>query len=86
MRIEPLSSALRLHPHIDEAEALREIKLVQDDRTWGGVEAILRALATARWPWRVVLAAYLLPGIRQVADAAYAAFARRRRRVEAGSG
>jgi predicted DCC family thiol-disulfide oxidoreductase YuxK len=57
-----------------------EMKLVMPDgRVYGGAEAIVRALSLRR-PWRYISWVYFLPGIRQMANAAYRLVARHRRR------
>jgi predicted DCC family thiol-disulfide oxidoreductase YuxK len=59
----------------------REVRLVlPDGRSFGGAEAIVRALAM-RPAWRLVTWVYFLPGIRQVAGAVYRAVARNRHRL-----
>lgn len=59
-----------------------EIKFVDDaGRMSGGAEAIARTLMTGRSPIAWVARLFFVPGIRQLADAAYRAIARRRYRL-----
>src|SRR6185295_19326167 len=70
------------HPGLTEEACDQAIHLVgTDGRIWRGAEAVARALrlrpALAPFAWL-----YHLPGVRQLADAAYAAVARNRFRLQ----
>ena len=72
--------ALARFPGLSHAECMREMKLVTPEgRVYGGAEALVRALTTravlGSWAWL-----YYLPGLRQLADAAYVSIARNRYR------
>ena len=67
-------------PGLSHAECMREMKLVTPGgRVFGGVEAIVRVLATrgVLGSWACL---YYIPGLRQIADAAYVRVARNRYR------
>lgn len=69
-------------PGVSHDECMRELKLVDErGRVHGGAAAVVRAVNLGHpllaWP----LLLYYLPGIRQLADRAYAAIAGRRYRL-----
>lgn len=68
-------------PGLTHDACMQELKLVEGEgRVFGGAEAVTRALSLGRPVLGRLLLAYYLPGVRRVADRAYAAFARRRYR------
>ncbi len=71
-------AALRRHPCAPQNPDAGTIRLVMPDgRVAVGAEAIALALGT-RPLWRLVTWVYRLPGVRQLADAAYRVVARHR--------
>jgi predicted DCC family thiol-disulfide oxidoreductase YuxK len=82
VRAEALQTALPRFPGLSEAEALREIKLVAaDGRVYGGADALVRLVNLGRPLLGKLLYPYYLPGVRQLADAAYGWVARNRYRL-----
>lgn len=79
VRVEPLQHALAEVPWVDPADAMRALQLVdRDGHTYAGAGAIVRLLRIARPAVGALLLPYHLPGVRQLADRAYAAVAARR--------
>ncbi len=80
--VEPLQRALDRLPWLDPDEAVTALHLVdRDGRTYAGAAAIVRLMRLTR-PWfGALLLPYHLPGVRQLADRAYAAVAARRYRL-----
>jgi predicted DCC family thiol-disulfide oxidoreductase YuxK len=72
---------LERHPSVTREAAMRRMHLVlPDGRVFGGAEAFARLLSTVRGVgWLAYL--YYLPGVRQLADLAYALVARYRYRL-----
>lgn len=71
---------LERFPQVSAAACEQAMQLVlPDGRIVSGAEAVFRALAT-RALFRPLLWAYLAPGLRQIADAAYRVIARNRMR------
>lgn len=72
---------LEQFPQISAAACEQAMQLVTDDgRVFSGAEAAFRILAT-RWWLKPALWMYLLPGVRQLADAAYRWVAQNRHRL-----
>ena len=79
VRVEPLQRALADVPWVDADAAMRALHLVdRDGRAYAGAGAIVRLVRIARPWWGVLLLPYHLPGLRHLADLAYAAVAARR--------
>jgi len=79
LRVEPLQRALADLPWVDPDDAIRALQLVdRDGRSYAGAAAIVRLVRLTR-PWLGwALLPYHLPGLRQLADRAYAFVADRR--------
>lgn len=82
VRVRPLQDALDELPWLDPEALVRALHLVdRDGRAYAGAAAIVRLLRLTR-PWLTpLLVAYHAPGVRQLADAAYAFVAARRYRI-----
>jgi predicted DCC family thiol-disulfide oxidoreductase YuxK len=79
LRVEPLQTALADVPWVDPDDAIRALHLVdRDGRGYAGAAAIVRLLRITRPALGVLLLPYHLPGIRALADRAYALVAARR--------
>jgi predicted DCC family thiol-disulfide oxidoreductase YuxK len=79
VRVEPLQTALSEVPWVGPDEASRALHLVdRDGRGYAGAAAIVRLLRLTRPALGLLLLPYHLPGIRALADRAYAAVAARR--------
>ncbi len=83
--IEPLQGADPAALGVDPVRATREIPLVEStaagSRVSYGHRAIGHALATGRWPWRLVGWLLLHPPTAWLAAAGYAVVARNRHRL-----
>lgn len=79
VRVAPLQSSLATVPWIDPDEAVTALHLVdRDGRAYAGAAAIVRLVRLTR-PWLgALLLPYHLPGLRQLAERAYAWAAARR--------
>jgi predicted DCC family thiol-disulfide oxidoreductase YuxK len=64
-------------PGVGDADFQRQVYLVHGRHVYGGAEAVARALMINPW-LRPLAALYYLPGLRQLADAAYRWVAARR--------
>lgn len=79
VRVEPLQASLALVPWVDPDDALDALHLVdRDGRSYAGAAAIVRLVRLAHPVLGVALLPYHLPGVRWLAERAYAAVARRR--------
>ena len=79
VRVEPLQVALEGVPWLPREEALRALQLVdRDGRTYAGAGAIARLLRLTRPVLGTLALGYHLPGVRWLADRAYAFVAKRR--------
>ena len=79
---EALQTALKRFPEISETEALREIKLIdKEGHVYGGAEAIVQVINRGYPICGKLLYPYYLPGVRFLADSAYAWVARNRYRL-----
>lgn len=77
--VRPLQQALADVPWVDPDTAVRALHLVdRDGRTYAGAAAIVRLLRLTRPVLGVLALPYHLPGIQQLAEAAYAYVANRR--------
>jgi predicted DCC family thiol-disulfide oxidoreductase YuxK len=82
VRVRPLQEALRDYPQLNEADALREMKLVDSNgRVYGGAEALVRLVRHGHPSLGRLMLVYYLPGIRWLADRSYAWVARNRYRI-----
>ncbi len=79
LRVEPLQAELAALPWVDPDDAIRALQLVdRDGRSYAGAAAIVRLVRLTR-PWLGwLLLPYHLPGIRFLAERAYAFVADRR--------
>jgi len=76
--VRPLQQALDDVPWVDPEAAVRALHLVdRDGRTYAGAAAVVRLMRLTR-PALGALLPYHLPGVRKLADAAYAFVAARR--------
>jgi len=72
--------ALERFPGVEPEACERALQVVRaDGRVFSGAEAVVQVFRGGPAGW--LLRAYYLPGVRQAADAAYAAVARRRFRL-----
>lgn len=71
---------------VSEAEARREMKLVEGKRIYGGAEAVVRALELARPGLRPLLRLYGLPLLRPATDRLYRWVASNRYRLPGRGG
>jgi predicted DCC family thiol-disulfide oxidoreductase YuxK len=79
LRVEPLQNALVDVPWVAPTEALRALHLVdRDGRGYAGAAAVVRLLRLTRPLLGLLVLPYHLPGVRWLADRAYAAVAARR--------
>ena len=79
VRVEPLQTALADVPWVDPEGAVRALQLVdRDGRSYAGAAAIVRLLRLTRPLLGVLALPYHLPGVRWLADRAYAFVAARR--------
>ena len=77
--VRPLQQALDDVPWVDPDAAAQALHLVdRDGRTYVGAAAIVRLLRLTRPMLGALLLPYHLPGVRQLAEAAYAFVAARR--------
>lgn len=67
------------YPGLGYEDCMREIKMIgADGRVFGGAEAVVRAIERGHRLLGKLLFFYYVPGIRHLADAAYARVAARR--------
>jgi predicted DCC family thiol-disulfide oxidoreductase YuxK len=79
LRVEPLQTAVAEVPWIDPDDAVRALHLVdRDGRVYAGAAAIVRLLRLTRPLLGLLVLPYHLPGLRWLADRAYAFVAARR--------
>lgn len=79
LRVEPLQRALADLPWVDPDDAIRALQLVdRDGRSYAGAAAIVRLVRLTRPTLGWLLLPYHLPGVRTLADRAYAYVADRR--------
>lgn len=79
LRVAPLQTALADVPWVDPEEAVKALQLVdRDGRVYAGAAAVVRLLRLTRPVLGLLALAYHLPGVRWLADRAYAAVAARR--------
>lgn len=77
-----LQTELKNFPHLSEAEALKEIKLIDEQGyVYGGAEAIVKLINYGQPLLGKLLYPYYIPGIRQLADISYAWIAKNRYRL-----
>lgn len=77
--VRPLQQALADVPWVDPDEAIKALHLVdRDGRTYAGAAAIVRLLRLTRPVLGVLVLPYHLPGVRWLAERAYAVVANRR--------
>jgi predicted DCC family thiol-disulfide oxidoreductase YuxK len=77
--VRPLQQALADVPWVDPDEAIQALHLVdRDGRTYAGAAAIVRLLRLTRPALGLLVLPYHLPGIRWLAERAYAFVAKRR--------
>lgn len=74
-------TVLARFPQVSYERCMRELLMVTPDgRVFGGLQAVVEALGTRGGPWRLARV-YYWPGLRRLADAAYAWIARNRYRL-----
>jgi|GEM_PF-686164 len=79
LAVEPLQSALQHVPWVDPDDALDALHLVDSDgRSYVGAAAVVRLVRLTRPLLGLLLLPYHLPGLRWLAERAYAAVAARR--------
>jgi predicted DCC family thiol-disulfide oxidoreductase YuxK len=79
LSIRPLQEALADVPWVDPDDALEALHLVdRDGRSYAGAAAIVRLLRLTRPVLGLLVLPYHLPGVRWLAERAYAAVAARR--------
>ena len=77
-----LQTELKNFPHVSEAEALKEIKLIDEKGyVYGGAEAIVKLINYGQPILGKLLYPYYIPGLRQLANISYAWVARNRYRL-----
>ncbi len=77
--VRPLQQALDDVPWVDPDAAVRALHLVdRDGRSYAGAAAVVRLMRLTRPVLGALLLPYHLPGVRQLAEAAYAFVAARR--------
>ncbi len=77
-----LQTELKNFPHVTEAEALKEIKLIDEKGyVYGGAEAIVKLINYGQPLLGKLLYLYYIPGLKQIADVTYAWVARNRYRL-----
>ncbi len=79
---QALQTELKNFPHLSEAEALKEIKLIDEKGyVYGGAEAIVKLINYGQPILGKLLYPYYIPGLRQLANFSYAWVARNRYRL-----
>lgn len=79
LSVQPLQSALQHVPWVDPDDALDALHLVDSDgRSYVGAAAVVRLVRLTRPLLGLLLLPYHLPGVRWLAERAYAAVAARR--------
>ncbi len=82
VHVRPLQEALGDVPWVDPDEAIRALHLVdRDGRSYAGAAAIVRLLRITRPVLGLLALPYHLPGVRPLAERAYAFVAARRTRL-----
>jgi len=82
VRVEPLQSGLARVPWLPREEALQALQLVdRDGRAYAGAAAIVRLLRLTRPVLGTLALGYHLPGVRWLAERAYAWVAARRHAI-----
>ena len=77
-----LQTELKHFPNLSEAEALKEIKLIDEQGyVYGGAEAIVKLINYGQPILGKLLYPYYIPGLRQLANFSYAWVARNRYRL-----
>jgi predicted DCC family thiol-disulfide oxidoreductase YuxK len=79
VHVRPLQEALVDVPWVDPDEAIRALHLIdRDGRSYAGAAAIVRLLRLTRPLLGLLVLPYHLPGVRSLAERAYALVAERR--------
>jgi len=73
--------ALDAYPELTHADCMKEMKLVDRGRIYGGAEAVVRSIDIGHPVLGKLLFVYYLPIIRQIADRSYRWVARNRYRL-----